>query len=134
MLNNSREQHSHSIPIEQTITMRFEMFGFSLMVTAALLSRNGLSSAFTFLPIPSRVPGFRYPLSMSSNAMAEKVLQSPKWPPEWPYSEGDFSRMDESDDTIFYDSPRLVRTLVADMEMTRLALASASFFDLICHT
>ena len=88
--------------------MRFEMFGFSLMVTAALLSRNGLSSAFTFLPIPSRVPGFRYPLSMSSNAMAEKVLQAPKWPPEWPYSESDFARMDESDDGIFYDSPRLV--------------------------
>lgn len=39
--------------------------------------------------------------------MAEKVLSAPKWPPEWPYSEEDFARMDESDDEIFYDSPRL---------------------------
>ena len=92
--------------------MRFEVFGLSLVVAATLLSQDGLASAFAFLPIPSRVQGFRYPLSMSSSAMAEKVLQSPKWPPEWPYSEVDFSRMDESDDTIFYDSPRLVGTLI----------------------
>eukprot|EP00543_Licmophora_paradoxa_P006299 CAMPEP_0202448748 /NCGR_PEP_ID=MMETSP1360-20130828/7548_1 /ASSEMBLY_ACC=CAM_ASM_000848 /TAXON_ID=515479 /ORGANISM="Licmophora paradoxa, Strain CCMP2313" /LENGTH=221 /DNA_ID=CAMNT_0049066457 /DNA_START=116 /DNA_END=781 /DNA_ORIENTATION=+ len=39
--------------------------------------------------------------------MAEKVLENPKWPPEWPYSEMDFKRMDESDDKIFYESPRL---------------------------
>jgi SAM-dependent methyltransferase len=39
--------------------------------------------------------------------MAEKVLISPKWPAEWPYSDVDFRRMDESDDKIFYDSPRL---------------------------
>lgn len=40
--------------------------------------------------------------------MAEKVLENPKFPPEWPYSEQDFKRMDESADSIFYDSPRLV--------------------------
>eukprot|EP00428_Durinskia_dybowskii_P012579 CAMPEP_0170215434 /NCGR_PEP_ID=MMETSP0116_2-20130129/7353_1 /TAXON_ID=400756 /ORGANISM="Durinskia baltica, Strain CSIRO CS-38" /LENGTH=221 /DNA_ID=CAMNT_0010466009 /DNA_START=84 /DNA_END=749 /DNA_ORIENTATION=+ len=39
--------------------------------------------------------------------MAEKVLENPKFPPEWPYTEMDFRRMDESDDLIFYDSPRL---------------------------
>jgi len=39
--------------------------------------------------------------------MAEKVLQAPKWPPEWPYSAEDFARQDESDDGIFYDTPRL---------------------------
>ena len=69
------------------------------------------SSSFTFyLPIPSRAPGFRYPISLVSplQSMAEKVLETPKWPSEWPYKEADFSRMDENDDTVFYDSPRLV--------------------------
>lgn len=40
-------------------------------------------------------------------SMAEKVLQAPKWPAKWPYSEQDFARSDESDDDIFYDQPRL---------------------------
>jgi SAM-dependent methyltransferase len=40
--------------------------------------------------------------------MAERVLQNPQWPSEWPYSESDFRRMDEDDDTIFYDQARLV--------------------------
>ena len=44
---------------------------------------------------------------MSPKSIAEKVLASPKWPAEWPYSEMDFRRMDESDDKIFYDTPRL---------------------------
>lgn len=39
---------------------------------------------------------------------AEGVLKNPKFPPEWPYSPSDFERQDESDDSIFYDSPRLV--------------------------
>lgn len=39
--------------------------------------------------------------------MVEKVLETPKWPAEWPYSEKDFVRSDESDDSLFYDSPRL---------------------------
>ena len=71
--------------------------------------------------------------SSNEMTMAEKVLMNPKWPAEWPYSEWvevcllaspggivssniwsssaasvDFARMDESDDKIFYDSPRLV--------------------------
>lgn len=40
--------------------------------------------------------------------LAEGVLKNPKFPPEWPYSTSDFERQDESDDSIFYDSPRLV--------------------------
>lgn len=71
---------------------------------ASLLAQ---ASAFAFLPLPSRAPGFRYPLAMTVKSMAEKVLESPQWPPEWPYTELDFKRMDESDDSIFYDSPRL---------------------------
>jgi ubiquinone/menaquinone biosynthesis C-methylase UbiE len=58
--------------------------------------------------MPSRVPGFRYPIAFSMSSMADKVLENPKWPPSWPYSDEDFQRQDESNDAIFYDSPRLV--------------------------
>ena len=58
--------------------------------------------------LPSRVPGFRFPLAFSLSSMAEKVLVNPQWPASWPYTEEDFKRMDESDDAIFYDQPRLV--------------------------
>jgi len=48
-------------------------------------------------------------LNMSDmKSIAEKVLSNPQWPEEWPYSEQDLARMDESNDNIFYDSPRLV--------------------------
>lgn len=46
-------------------------------------------------------------LSAVKNNLNERVLEKPKWPPTWPYSDSDFSRMDESDDGIFYESPRL---------------------------
>jgi len=58
--------------------------------------------------LPGRVPGFRFPVAFSTKGMIEKVLQTPKWPDEWPYTEEDFRRMDESDDSYFYDQPRLV--------------------------
>eukprot|EP00775_Hariotina_reticulata_P009058 gene9058-9229_t len=38
----------------------------------------------------------------------EKVLQEPKWPDKWPFRPEDFLRYDESDDSVFYDSPRFV--------------------------
>lgn len=38
----------------------------------------------------------------------EDVLKSPKWPDKWPFTDVDFKRMDETDDEIFYDTPRLV--------------------------
>ena len=40
--------------------------------------------------------------------LAEGVLKNPQYPPEWPFSPSDFERQDESDDSIFYDQPRLV--------------------------
>jgi len=46
-------------------------------------------------------------LMMAENSVFEKVLAQPRWPASWPYSEDDFVRMDESDDFIFYQSPRL---------------------------
>lgn len=68
------------------------------------LSLLATSSAF----LPGRVPGFRFPVAFSTKSMAEKVLSNPQWPESWPYSKEDFKRMDESDDGIFYDQPRLV--------------------------
>ncbi len=51
-------------------------------------------------------------MSGSANAgrrmTVEDVLKNPKWPSQWPYSAQDFARADESDDEMFYDSPRLV--------------------------
>ena len=40
--------------------------------------------------------------------LAEGVLKNPQYPPEFPFSPSDFERQDESDDSIFYDQPRLV--------------------------
>ncbi|GKY94930.1 hypothetical protein MPSEU_000457900 [Mayamaea pseudoterrestris] len=46
--------------------------------------------------------------SSSSSSLIEMVLQNPKWPPTWPYSDEDFQRRDETDDAFFYEQPRLV--------------------------
>ena len=43
-----------------------------------------------------------------SKISVEDVLSNPKWPEKWPFTPSDFQRMDESDDEVFYDSPRLV--------------------------
>jgi hypothetical protein len=79
-----------------------------LPTVSSLAFATSRASAFAFLPVPSRIPGFRLPIAMSMRTMAEKVLATPKWPAEWPYSAKDFARMDESDDGLFYNSPRLV--------------------------
>jgi SAM-dependent methyltransferase len=79
-----------------------------------LVGSSSLSAAFFFgMGKPtSRVPGFVAPPLFSSSSIgksrAELVLDNPKWPASWPYSEKDFTRMDESRDVIFYDQPRLV--------------------------
>ena len=81
-----------------------------------------LSGLSLFLTVPAACSGFLplankqalgagSSLASSVDNMAEKVLLTPKFPPEWPYTEIDFSRTDESDDGIFYDSPRLVSSL-----------------------
>jgi Methyltransferase domain len=63
-----------------------------------------------FLPFfgSSKVPGYQYQFGLSMNTMVPKVLQNPKWPDTWPYTEQDFQRMDNTVDTIFYSEPRLV--------------------------
>jgi len=43
-----------------------------------------------------------------ANTMYERVLLSPQFPPEWPFTDADFLRQDETDDTNFYEQPRLV--------------------------
>ncbi len=44
----------------------------------------------------------------SQKELVAKVLKDPKWPSEWPYSDEDFKRQDESPDELFYDWPRFV--------------------------
>jgi len=47
-------------------------------------------------------------LAATSNSGAEKVLQEPNWPLQWPFRPDDFRRYDESPDSLFYSSPRFV--------------------------
>ena len=49
-----------------------------------------------------------WPVSYVFSSNAEEVLERVEWPEEWPYTEDDFGRQDESSDTYFYNSPRLV--------------------------
>jgi len=43
----------------------------------------------------------------SSSTIYERVLENPQWPEQYPFSSEDFARQDESDDAIFYETPRL---------------------------
>ena len=81
--------------------------------TLAFLCRTPTNA---FSPIGSRSMSFRHSLNTSlrntqlnseMKSMAEKVLANPQWPEEWPYTEQDLARMDESQDSVFYESPRL---------------------------
>eukprot|EP00210_Caulerpa_lentillifera_P009374 g8936.t1 len=44
----------------------------------------------------------------ASRSPIEQVLENAEWPPEFPFRPQDFSRFDESDDSVFYDAPRFV--------------------------
>ena len=77
------------------------------MVIQVLSLFYSVTFASGFLP-SLRVKGFHYPLRWPlGGSVAEKVLENPKWPTEWPYSEDDFYRQDESNDGIFYGQARL---------------------------
>lgn len=43
-----------------------------------------------------------------TDSPVSKVFDAPNWPAAWPYSDADFSRQDESDDSNFYSEPRFV--------------------------
>lgn len=45
-------------------------------------------------------------LSAKQTIGVEDILQSPKWPEEWPFSANDLRRQDEMDDSTFYSVPR----------------------------
>jgi len=66
-----------------------------------------LSSAFV-TPRSGQRPSSRLASSPKMKELAEGVLRSPKFPPEWPYSPEDFMRQDESNDGLFYEQARLV--------------------------
>ncbi len=67
-------------------------------------------------------------LQADTQKLAEKVLANPKWPETWPYTAQDLARMDESKDTIFYESPRLV-THIADSTIASLTNYYSSVFE-----
>lgn len=80
----------------------------TMMKTIAALALLSSTCCTAFLP--ARVPGFRYPNPFwpLGATLYEKVLQNPQFPEQWPFTDEDFSRSDESADTIFYDQARLV--------------------------
>ena len=67
-------------------------------------------------------------LNAETQKIAEKVLANPKWPEDWPYTSQDLDRMDSSDDSIFYESPRLV-THIADATIAALTDYYSSVFE-----
>ena len=56
---------------------------------------------------PLQRPPLAQPLSRSCGVTLQ-VLEDPRWPEAWPFKPDDFGRYDESPDTVFYSSPRLV--------------------------
>ncbi|XP_048492119.1 uncharacterized protein LOC104903974 isoform X3 [Beta vulgaris subsp. vulgaris] len=46
--------------------------------------------------------------SARQKSAAEEVLKNVEWPEQFPFKDEDFQRYDESNDTMFYDSPRFV--------------------------
>lgn len=88
------------------------------MLAVSSLAVNLSRRASAFAPAVARRRSFApsssssFAASSSSSAAAgrsvyERVLDDPKWPEGWPFSPEDFSRQDESDDTMFYDAARL---------------------------
>ena len=78
--------------------------------TSALLASSLSSSSSNHRHAPT-TKKYSSSTALSASKMkdlAEVVLKSPQYPPEWPFSPSDFERQDESDDSIFYDQPRLV--------------------------
>jgi len=63
--------------------------------TAVVIAVMWLQSALAFTLRPGAARGFRTSLQQlgATKSMAEKVLENPKWPPEWPYTPQDFARM-----------------------------------------
>jgi len=76
----------------------------------SLLITVGMVTSFN---IPNPFSNPRVQLSTQFVALKAKstigvsdVLASPKWPDEWPFTETDLRRQDETDDGIFYSTPR----------------------------
>ena len=57
-----------------------------------------------------------------------KVLDDPKYPPEYPFGEKEMQRYDESSDFIFYSQPRFVRHIDDDAFIKALTKYYASVF------
>ena len=103
------------IPISQTSQNKMKIIAIrSIFLNTVLLpslTRAFAPAAITRTSISTTTTSTRKTTNLMMSAqpksLAEKVLLNPQWPEEWPYSEQDLARMDESQDSIFYESPRL---------------------------
>lgn len=93
------------------------MFNKGAALAALVVAAASPARAFFASPMSTRAASFgaqrwlskeSSSLGASAGSMFEKVLENPKWPPEWPFSPEDFSRTDEENDEVFYSQPRLV--------------------------
>jgi hypothetical protein len=69
---------------------------------------NGVSKVFDARPLPK---GFDQGLEFPRKDISEAVfgpLGTAEFQESWPYTKLDMKRLDESDDSSFYDDPRLV--------------------------
>ena len=87
-----------------------------------LVVASFLTAALSLTPTWSDRPSRRQALAAAAGAglipnaafaaakqsEAERVLLNVDWEEEPPFTKGDFRRLDESDDALFYDSPKLV--------------------------
>jgi len=90
-----------------TLLNKASAFAFNSGFQKQLFAKNKYYDRFGYCLDWARNPLTQLASALSGNSLIEKVLQSPKWPEEWPYTTQDFARMDESDDGLFYDQPRL---------------------------
>eukprot|EP00588_Corethron_pennatum_P015586 CAMPEP_0194269120 /NCGR_PEP_ID=MMETSP0169-20130528/3332_1 /TAXON_ID=218684 /ORGANISM="Corethron pennatum, Strain L29A3" /LENGTH=284 /DNA_ID=CAMNT_0039010643 /DNA_START=37 /DNA_END=894 /DNA_ORIENTATION=- len=73
------------------------------------VARSRVSRVTDAFPATNRFgSGVAPPGMVRGNSIFERVLETPKWPEEWCFTEEDFRKQDESSDAIFYANPRLV--------------------------
>lgn len=87
--------------------MKFSTLATCLSSALSIAHVHGFSPSSKSILQNRSIHASKSLLKNSSTSMAEKVLLNPQWPADWPYTEKDLARMDETVDTVFYESPRL---------------------------
>lgn len=79
----------------KTLTFDIELVGFKLPLT---LGMEMIGWGGKPVQVPTAI----------ATSEVSQIFETPDWPDRWPYTESDFSRQDESSDSHFYNSARLV--------------------------